>query len=316
MNDGRPSPRRVLVTGGAGFIGSHVVDRLVADGADVVVLDDLSTGLRENVARNAGVTLIVGDAADPTAVASAIERCTEVVHLAAVASVQRSVEDPIGTHRANLISTLCVLEQCRRQNVNRLAYASSAAIYRDATAEAVNEDDSLDPRSPYAIDKLAGEYYLRAYSSWTEMSTVALRFFNVYGPRQRSDSPYSGVISRFVDRVTSGEAVDVYGDGRQTRDFVFVADVVDAIVRSLRIGLPEASVVANVGTGIGTDLLGLLTAIEEIADSASPSPRFAPARSGDVLHSRADVARLRSLLGNWAPRSVREGLRALITTSQ
>lgn len=312
----QPARQRVLVTGGAGFIGSHVVERLLADGTDVVVLDDLSTGQRTNVPSGGRATLIVGDAADPSAVSAAIEGCTAAVHLAAVASVQRSVEDPLGTHRANLISTLAVLEACKHHRIERLVYASSAAVYGDVVSLPVVEDDPLDPRSPYAIDKLAGEQYLRAYARSTELSTVALRFFNVYGPRQRADSPYSGVISLFVDRVTGGRAVDVYGDGRQTRDFVAVTDVADAIVRSLSAAVPNGSAVANVGTGCGTDLLELLAAIAEATGRGSPPLRFAPARNGDVRHSRAEVTRLRSLLGTWSPRDLRDGLRALVNAPQ
>lgn len=312
MTAARPPLRRVLVTGGAGFIGSHVVDRLLADGAAVVVLDDLSTGRRANLPTGAGVTMVEGDVADPAAVERAIDGCAAVVHLAAVASVQRSVEDPLGTHRANLVGTLCVLEASKRHGVERIVYASSAAVYGDAAPLPVSEDAPLDPRTPYAIDKLAGEHYLRAYASSSDLSTVALRFFNVYGPRQRSDSPYSGVISLFVDRVAKGESVDIFGDGRQTRDFVAVADVVDAIVRSLHVSVPDRSVVANVGTGSGTDLLELLAAIAEVAGQDPQPPRFGPARTGDVRHSRADVARLPSLLGRWTPRGLRDGLRALV----
>ena len=311
MNPER-SVRRVLVTGGAGFVGSHVVERLLRDGAEVVVLDDLSTGLRRNLPAHPALTLHVGDALDAHAVSDAMKGCDAVVHLAAVASVQRSVEDPIGTHQANLVATLEVLEAVRRERVHRIVYASSAAVYGDAPPLPAREDAPTAPRSPYAIDKLAGERYLEHYARSFELEALALRFFNVYGPRQRADSPYSGVISVFTDRLQRGAAVEVHGDGRQTRDFVAVADVADAVVRGLDAPIPDGFGVANVGTGRGTDLLELIAAIAEVGDLGAAVPRFAPARAGDVRHSRADVERLRSLLGSWTPRDLRAGLRTLV----
>lgn len=308
--------RRVLVTGGAGFIGSHVVERLVRDGTHVVVLDDLSTGLRSNLPEHPSVALRVGDAVEADAVAEAIAGCGAVVHLAAVASVQRSVEDPIGTHRANLVATLQVLEAARRQGVRRFVYASSAAVYGDAAPLPADEDAPLEPLSPYAIDKLAGERYLRHYVRAFGLEAVALRFFNVYGPRQRADSPYSGVISRFVDRLERDDVVEVHGDGRQTRDFVAVADVADAVVRSLDAPLPDGFVVANVGTGRGTSLLELIESLGAALGRPVRPPRHGPPREGDVRDSRADVARLRSVLGTWSPSELRTGLASLVRAPQ
>ena len=307
--------RRVLVTGGAGFIGSHVVERLLRDGAQVVVLDDLSTGLRTNLPEHPSLTLHVGDAVEADAVARAIDGCVAVVHLAAVASVQRSVEDPIGTHRANLVATLQVLEAARLHGVRRIVYASSAAVYGDAAPLPADEGAPLAPLSPYAIDKLAGERYLQHYARTFGLEAVALRFFNVYGPRQRADSPYSGVISRFVDRLVRGDTIEVFGDGRQTRDFVAVADVADAVVRSLEAPLTDRVLVANVGTGRGTDLLELLEALGGVLDRPVRPPLHGPAREGDVRDSRADVARLRSALGTWAPRDLKTGLASLVRAS-
>ncbi len=314
--NGRPvdlSGERVLVTGGAGFIGSHVVDRLLAQGARVTVLDDLSTGRRENLARDAAVRFVEGDAADGAVVRRAIEGCTRVVHLAAVASVQRSVEDPLGTHQANLIATLQVLQAAREVSVARLVYASSAAVYGDDRPPPVAEAGVLDPQTPYAADKLAGEHHLGFYRRTFGVPAVALRFFNVYGPRQLADSPYSGVISLFADRVVQGTPLKVYGDGRQTRDFVAVDDVVDAVVGCLTLERAPDPWVLNVGTGVATSVLELIAAVERVAGRRAQTT-FEPARPGEVRDSRADVARLRAALGEWAPRTLDVGLRRLLDT--
>ncbi len=311
MSDIDLSGERVLVTGGAGFIGSHVVDRLLTLGAHVTVLDDLSTGRREHLPQDARVRLIEGDAADGATVRRAIEDCSRVVHLAAVASVQRSVEDPLGTHRANLVATLQVLEAARDADVLRLVYASSAAVYGDERTPPVAEGGALDPQTPYAADKLAGEHLLSFYRRTFGLPAVALRFFNVYGPRQAADSPYSGVISLFADRVVQGAPLTVYGDGRQTRDFVAVDDVVDAIVGCLTLERAPDPWVLNVGTGVATSVLDLIDALERVAGRRAPRS-FASARPGEVRDSRADVSRLRTALGGWAPRPLDAGLRRLL----
>lgn len=302
---------QVLITGGAGFIGSHVVERLLELGARVVVLDDLSTGLRSNLPRAGDVRFVHGDAADPAAVHEAMAGCTRVVHLAAVASVQRSVEDPIGTHRANLIATLQVLEAARAVGIARLVYASSAAVYGDERTPPVAEAGSLAPQTPYAADKLAGEHYLAYYRRAFGMPTVALRFFNVYGPRQVPDSPYSGVISKFADRVLRRQPITVYGDGLQTRDFVEVGDVVEAIVGCLASELAPEEFVMNVGTGTATSVLELIAALERAAGATVPVA-FEAARVGDVRHSAADAGRLRRALPAWSPRPLELGLRRLL----
>jgi UDP-glucose 4-epimerase len=298
----------VLVTGGAGFIGSHVVEDLLRRGVEVTVIDDLSTGRVGNLPDDPRVRLLVGDVGDTALVTEALSRCRRVVHLAAIASVQRSIEDPVGSHRVNYEATLRLLEQARTVGVERLVYASSAAVYGDAQMPPVEEHGDLDPRTPYAIDKLMGEKALAFYRRVHGLPGVALRFFNVYGPRQRSDSPYSGVISLFARRVRSGEPITVFGDGEQTRDFVYVADVSRSVV-DLLLGpdLPEA-LVLNVGSGHATSVLRLIDAIEA-GLGVRLERRFEARRPGEVRHSRADVERLREALG-WVPETTLErGLR-------
>ncbi|MFO7545880.1 MAG: NAD-dependent epimerase/dehydratase family protein [Trueperaceae bacterium] len=226
---------RVLVTGGAGFIGSHLVERLLdASDTDVVVLDAFTTGKRGNLPLDhERLHLVTGDVADEEAVRHAMTDCDAVVHLAAVASVEASVRDPITTHRTNLMGTIRVFEEASKRPGRRVLYASSAAVYGDAQDVPISENTTTRPLSPYASDKLAGEHYLAHYHRAGHVNGTAFRFFNVFGPRQDPSSPYSGVISIFLDRAVRGEPVTVFGDGRQTRDFVYVADVVEALVAAL-----------------------------------------------------------------------------------
>lgn len=296
---GEPTSHRVLVTGGAGFIGSHLVDALLAAGVQVNVLDDLSTGSRDNLPLDPRVRLLVGDVADPTAAADALEGCDRVVHLAAIASVQRSVEDPVGTHRVNYGATLQLLEAARRAGVRRFLYASSAAVYGDVQPLPVTESGALDPGTPYAIDKRMGEMALDYYGRAHGMEWAALRFFNVFGPRQRADSPYSGVVSLFLRRVAAGEPLTVFGDGGQTRDFVFVRDVARVLAELLLREEPPTNAAINVASGTSVSVLQLADAVEA-AVGTGVGRHSAPARSGEVRHSRADVGRLRDVLG-WVP---------------
>ena len=305
------SHHRVLVTGGAGFIGSHVVAELLREGVPVTVLDDLSTGMLENLPDDRGLRFVYGDVADHAAIAEALTGCARVVHLAAIASVQRSVEDPVGTHRVNYEATARLLESAHRHGVRRFVYASSAAVYGDVQTPPVDEVGALDPRTPYAVDKLMGEKALAGFRREHGLEGVALRFFNVYGPRQRSDSPYSGVISLFARQLLRGEPVTVYGDGEQTRDFVFVGDVVRALVELTLRPAPPTAPVLNVGRGETVSVLRLLDAVEA-AFGVKVERRFVPARAGDVRHSSANVARLHEELG-WVPTTCLEaGLARLL----
>ena len=221
--------KTVFITGASGFIGSNLVPALLANGHCVRILDDLSTGKRSNLPLdNPKVELIEGDVADATVVAKAMAGCSAVVHLAAVASVQASVDDPVRTHQSNFIGTLNVCEAMRETGIKRVVFASSAAVYgNNGEGESIVEDTPKAPLTPYAADKLSSEYYLDFYRREHGLEPVILRFFNIFGPRQDPSSPYSGVISIFTERAMNRQPVSIFGDGEQTRDFVYVLDLVD-----------------------------------------------------------------------------------------
>jgi UDP-glucose 4-epimerase len=299
----------VLVTGGAGFIGSHLVETLLARGERVRVLDNLSSGRRANLPA-AGVEFIEGDIRDTAAVATAVQGVDAIVHLAAVASVQASVDDPLGTHATNLVGTLNVLEAARHQGVGRIVYASSAAVYGDTAALPVAEDSRLAPLSPYAADKLAGEHYLEFYGRKYGLRGTAFRFFNIYGPRQDPSSPYSGVISIFADRLRAGTPVTIFGDGRQTRDFVYVGDLARVLGSALYNDQAVGQVI-NVGRGRECSLLELLDAFEQLS-GVGIARQHAAARVGDIVRSCADVRRLQSVFGALPATSMIDGLGALL----
>ena len=296
----------VLITGGAGFIGSHLAEHLLAAGNSVRVLDNLSTGKRENLPDHPLLEFVQGDIRDKRLVSESAHGMDAIVHLAAVASVQASVDDPTGTHETNFDGTLYLLEAARKENIRRFLYASSAAVYGDNTRLPLVEEEILNPLSPYAADKLAGEYYLRFYHAKFGIETTAFRFFNIFGPRQDPSSPYSGVISIFIERVSRGEPVTVFGDGRQTRDFVYVGDLVKLLVQALT-RAETAGQVINVGRGKQCSLLELLEALEKL--TGKPIERkFAAARLGDIVHSRADISRLVRLLGKAPETDIVTGL--------
>lgn len=300
-----------LVTGGAGFIGSHLVDALVAAGRTVRVLDDFSTGQRENLAHARGVEIIQGSVTDPGAVAHAVEGCAVVYHLAALASVAKSVEDPLTSHAVCATGTLNVLDSARRAGVRRVVYAGSASAYGGASdPEGQDEETPLVALSPYAAAKLAGEFYCQAFASSYGLETVRLRFFNVFGPRQRADSPYSGVIAIFAAAIAAGRAPTIYGDGLQSRDFVYVSDVAAALQKAASVPGVSGNVY-NVGTGSSVTLLELVASLNRVLGK-SPTPIHGPARAGDIRHSRAKIARIRTDLGYEAVVSFEEGLRRTV----
>jgi len=300
----------VLITGGAGFIGSHLVEHMLAAGNAVRVLDNLSTGKRENLPVHSQLEFVQGDIRDRDLVFESTRGMDAIVHLAAVASVQASVDDPTGTHETNFDGTLHLLEAARKEQVRRFLYASSAAVYGDNTRLPLVEEEILNPLSPYAADKLAGEYYLRFYHAKFGIETTAFRFFNIFGPRQDPGSPYSGVISIFIERVNRGEPVTVFGDGRQTRDFVFVGDLVGLLARALS-EKQTAGQVINVGRGKQCSLLELLDALESL--TGKPVERkFVAARLGDIVHSCADTSRLIRLLGKVPQTGIATGLGAIL----
>lgn len=296
-----------LVTGGAGFIGSHLVQALTAQGRPVRVLDDFSTGLRSNLATLRPVPEIVeADLGDAPAVARAMDDVGVVFHLGALASVQRSVEDPTATHRICATGTLHVLDAARRAGVRRVVYAGSSSAYGIPAGAVQTEADPLRPLSPYAAAKLAGELYAEACSATYGLETVRLRFFNIFGPRQRADSPYSGVIALFLAAMAAGRAPTVYGDGLQSRDFTYVADAVQALLKAAE--APGASgKVYNIGTGRSVTVLELVAALNRLLGTQL-RPQHSPARAGDVRDSRADISRARRDLGYEAAVSFEEGL--------
>jgi UDP-glucose 4-epimerase len=296
-----------LVTGGAGFIGSHLVERLAGDGRRVRVLDDFSTGLASNLAHvNPAPEIVEGSVADADAVRRALDGVGVVFHLAALASVQRSVEEPAATHRACATGTLNVLDAARRQGVRRVVYAASSSAYGVPQGEVQTEEDPVRPLSPYAAAKLAGELYAESFAASFGLEAVSLRFFNIFGPRQRADSPYSGVIALFVAALGAGRAPTVHGDGLQSRDFTYVTDVVQALVRAAHV--PGVSgKVYNVGTGRSVTVLELAEALNRLLGTAL-APKHGPARAGDVRHSRADITRARRDLGYEPAVAFEDGL--------
>ncbi|MFK8402657.1 NAD-dependent epimerase/dehydratase family protein [Pseudomonas sp. BGr12] len=306
-----PSAQPILITGGAGFIGSHLADALLAQGFAVRVLDDLSTGRRENL--DSRVDLIVGNVADEAALRGALNGCQGVVHLAAIASVQASVEDPVGTHRANFIGTLNLCEAMRQEGIHRVLFASSAAVYgQNGEGSAIDEDVVKAPLTPYAADKLASEYYLDFYRREHGLEPAIFRFFNVYGPRQDPSSPYSGVISIFARRAEQGLPITVFGDGEQTRDFIYVGDLVKLLVAAL-LADDVAESAINVGLDQSTSLNQLLAEIGKLTGGL-PEITYLPARHGDIRHSRADNRRLLQRYSLDAPTPLADGLAQLITT--
>jgi UDP-glucose 4-epimerase len=304
----------VAVTGGAGFIGSHTVDALVAAGCQVVVLDDFSTGTLDNLRQWEGdrrVEVVTANVADGlfaplhevTARRGPVDR---VIHLAAQTSVVYSIDNPLDEVRTNCVGTVQVLDYARRTGVKKLVLASSAAVYGDVAEVPVAEEAVARPLSPYGIDKLTGELWLGYHAAVHELASVPLRFFNVYGPRQDPASPYSGVISIFVDRAMAGRELVIFGDGSQTRDFIYVADVVRAILAAAMGDGGDASPI-NIATGRETTVAQLASEVARLCGSAG-GIRHAPARPGEILRSRARVSRAEEVLGFAAEVSLAEGL--------
>jgi UDP-glucose 4-epimerase len=297
---------RALVTGGAGFIGSHLTDSLLADGVHVRVFDDLSTGAAGNLPRSDGLEFIAGDIRDAAAVAGACAGVDAVFHLAALVSVPLSVKDPRRAHDICTTGTFNVLQAAAEKGVRRVVYAASSSCYGDAGRGAIAESAELKPASPYAAAKLAGEHYCAAFAAVTPLETVRLRFFNVFGPRQDPSSPYSGVISIFCRDALAGKTPTIFGDGSQTRDFIYVADVVAALRRAAE--APGVSGrVYNLGRGEACTLLELLASVSAAAGVAI-KPNFGPPRVGDILHSMADVSAAKRDLGFAPKTSVAQGL--------
>ena len=296
-----------LVTGGAGFIGSHLVEALLERGDRVRVLDDFSSGRRQNLAAVQGdIELVEGDIREARLVARVMEGVDYVFHEAAVPSVVRSVEDPRRSHSVAVDGTLNVLEAARTAGPRRVVYASSSSAYGDTPTLPKVESMAPQPLSPYAAAKLAAEQYCQVYARVFGVSTVALRYFNVFGPRQDPSSPYTGVISIFIREVLQGRAPTIDGDGEQTRDFTYVSDAVAANLLACE---SEAAVgeVLNVARGDEISINGLFQLVCE-AVGAEIGPRYGPPRAGDVRHSRADISKARRLLGYEPQVGLGEGL--------
>ncbi len=299
-----------LITGGAGFIGSHLADALLADGHDVRVLDDFSTGRRANLDPRCRV--LVGDVADPAVLAQAMAGVAGCFHLAAIASVARGNADWRGTHHTNQSGSIAVFEAARDAGRIPVVYASSAAVYGDLGDAVAREDAACAPRTAYGADKLGSELHGRVAWGVHGVPTLGLRFFNVYGPRQDPSSPYSGVVSIFAARLARGEGITLHGDGGQTRDFVFVADVVAHLLAAMaRLGRAPGAAVLNVCTGRATSVRDLAGTLARLL-GRTPQIAHGPARPGDIARSLGDPARARELLGVSAATTLEQGLAALL----
>ena len=295
-----------LVTGGAGFIGSHLAEELVRRGETVRVVDSLITGKRHNLSHLAGVEFVQGDLADFDVARRAVEGMDYVLHQAAIPSVPRSVQDPIASNRANIDASLNVLVAARDAGVKRVVYAGSSSAYGNTPTLPKVETMAPAPLSPYALQKLVGEQYCRMVTDLYGLETVSIRYFNVFGPRQDPSSPYSGVISLFITALCDGRQPKIYGDGEQTRDFTYVANVVDGVLRACHAAGASGEVI-NVATGGRISLNQLFRTVRDLV-GANVEPLYEAPRAGDVRDSQADISKARRLLGNEPAVSFEHGL--------
>jgi UDP-glucose 4-epimerase len=297
---------RALVTGGAGFIGSHIVEELLRDGASVRVLDNFSSGKRENLAGFQGdLEILQGDLRDPQAIRAATRDVNLVFHLAAFVSVPKSMVEPETCFAINVGGTVALLEAARQAGVRKVVLSSSTAVYGNPDRFPTDEEAPLRPLSPYALSKQVNELYARLYTQTFNLPVIALRYFNVYGPRQRPDSDYAAAISIFTRRLVNGEPITIYGDGKQSRDFIFVKDVVRANLRASQSEL--AGEVFNICTGNETTLLDLLETLSEVSPR-QPEVRFEAPRPGDIYRSKGNPGKAAAILGFRAETSLVDGL--------
>jgi nucleoside-diphosphate-sugar epimerase len=308
---------RYLVTGGAGFIGSQLVEELLRRGHQVRVVDNLTTGKRENIdaalqiaqQTNAHATapeFMLGDLADEAVARNAVDGVDYVLHQAAIPSVPRSVKDPIASNRANIDATLNVLVAARDAGVRRVVYAGSSSAYGNTPTLPKREDMPTNPLSPYALQKLVGEQYMQIFTRLYGLETATIRYFNVFGPRQDPTSAYSGVISRFLLALTDGSQPVIYGDGEQTRDFTYVANVVDGVLRATEAPLAVGEVM-NVATGGRISLNALLHSLQKLTGNNTPA-KYEQGRAGDVRDSQADISKAERILGYRPLVQLDEGL--------
>jgi len=296
-----------LVTGGAGFIGSHLAEELVRRGERVRVVDSLITGKRQNLAHLPQIEFIHGDLADPTVARRAVDGVDYVLHQAAIPSVPRSVEDPLASNRANIDASLTLLVEARDAKVKRVVYAGSSSAYGNSPTMPKVETMATAPLSPYALQKLVAEQYCQMFTALYGLETVTTRYFNVFGPRQDPSSPYSGVISLFISALCSGRRPKIYGDGEHTRDFTYVANVVDGVLRACH--APDvAGEVINVATGGRVSLNHLFRSVRTLTGTHSIEPIYEAPRVGDVKDSQADITKARRLLGFEPSVSFEDGL--------
>lgn len=304
---------KVLITGGAGFIGSHTADLLLELNIPVRVLDNLSSGFRENLpAHHDLLEFVEGDICDAETVEQCMQGISHVLHLAAQVSVVNSLEDPAFSAQQNILGFVNVINSARKHKVARLVYASSAAIYGEPSTLPLTEDVPMKQLSPYGLEKAINEQYAELFKTLYNLSSLGQRFFNVYGPRQDPKSPYAGVIALFVDRITAKQDVTVFGDGENTRDFIYVRDVARANVAALQKDFQGA---CNIATGRKTSLLDLIDTLAELANF-KPGIDFQPPREGDIVHSLASPKAMNEKLGIIADTSLKDGLGKLLACSR
>ncbi len=306
---------KILVTGGAGFIGSHIVEELLLSGASVRVLDNFSSGRRENLVfqqaneTEGGLEILEGDLRDTSVVNAAVRGVDLVFHLAAFVSVAQSMSEPQNCFDVNVTGTIGLLEAARREGVRKVVLSSSTAVYGDTDRFPTNEETPLQPVSPYALSKQVNELYARLYTHTFHLPVVALRYFNVYGPRQRPDSDYAAAIPIFVRHLVKGDTITIYGDGKQSRDFIFVKDVVRANLQAAE--AQAAGEAFNICTGHETTIMDLLEELSEVS-SRQPNVRFGEARPGDIYRSVGDPKKACGELGFQARTSLAEGLQRTV----
>jgi len=304
---------KMLVTGGAGFIGSHTVDRLLAEGFEVTVLDDLSYGRRENLCKNSeDFHFVKGDIRDSELVEKLVGNADAIFHYAALVSPALSLKDPLLTNDVNVVGTLKILKASVDADVKKFVFASSAAVYGNVSSRKITEEASLSPMSPYGVSKLACECYAKYFYEVNGFEVVSLRFFNAYGPRQNLGnlSPYSGVISIFLDRVRRNIPPTICGDGEQTRDFVFVNDIVEASILALKSKKASGGVL-NIGSGVGVSINKVAATLKSVLKKEELKNLYVGPRPGDIRHSCADIDKARRILGYKPKFSLNQGLKKL-----
>ncbi len=301
---------KIMVTGGAGFIGSNLAMDLVKNGHDVVVIDDLSSGYKKNLQKVMDkIDFIEGSVLDKNLLEKSMRKVDAIFHTAAVASVQRSIDLPAYCHEINVVGTINVLEAARKNRVKKVIFSSSAAIYGDLPGLPKKEDSKPDPKSPYAADKLASEYYMKIYHDIFGLQTLSFRYFNVFGENQDPESEYAAVIPLFIRSMLKGKAPVIFGDGTQTRDFTYILDLVEGMQKALDHDLDGSAV--NLATGEKSSLLDLISSLNRILDT-DISPKFKEKRKGDIHESYSDITRARKMLGYSPEYSFEQGLKRTV----